>query len=57
MAHLPYRPGGKANPIYAAFWHTALVRYVDFMDGFLAPTGKRATRRIISAWRLRSPTT
>ncbi len=29
---------GKANPIYAAFWHTALVRYVDFMDNFLAPT-------------------
>jgi 2-methylcitrate dehydratase len=29
--------GGKANPIYAAFWHTALVRYVDFMDNFLAP--------------------
>jgi 2-methylcitrate dehydratase len=30
--------GGKANPIYASFWHTALVRYVDFMDNFLAPT-------------------
>src|SRR5271156_3206215 len=30
--------GGKANPIYAAFWHTALLRYVDFMDNFLAPT-------------------
>jgi 2-methylcitrate dehydratase len=30
--------GAKANPIYAAFWHTALVRYVDFMDNFLAPT-------------------
>ncbi|EFH81711.1 MmgE/PrpD family protein [Ktedonobacter racemifer] len=30
--------GGKANPVYAAFWHTALVRYVDFMDNFLAPT-------------------
>jgi 2-methylcitrate dehydratase len=30
--------GGKTNPIYAAFWHTALVRYVDFMDNFLAPT-------------------
>ncbi len=29
--------GGKANPIYAAFWHTALVRYVDFMDNFLSP--------------------
>jgi 2-methylcitrate dehydratase len=30
--------GGKANPIFAAFWHTALVRYVDFMDNYLAPT-------------------
>src|SRR3984893_6798222 len=30
--------GGEANPIYAAFWHTALVRYVDFMDNFLART-------------------
>ena len=30
--------GGKSNPIYAAFWHTALVRYVDFMDTFLART-------------------
>src|ERR1700760_2694742 len=30
--------GGQANPIFAAFWHTALVRYVDFMDNFLAPT-------------------
>src|SRR6202050_3547113 len=30
--------GGKANPIYAAFWHTACVRYVDFMDNFLAAT-------------------
>ncbi|WP_245438157.1 MmgE/PrpD family protein [Mesorhizobium sp. WSM4312] len=30
--------GGKANPICAAFWHTALVRYVDFMDNFLAQT-------------------
>src|SRR6202162_2880399 len=29
--------GGQANPIYAAFWHTALVRYVDFMDSCLAP--------------------
>ncbi len=26
--------GGNANPIFAAFWHTALVRYVDFMDNF-----------------------
>ena len=30
--------GGAANPVYAAFWHTVLVRYVDFMDNFLAPT-------------------
>jgi 2-methylcitrate dehydratase len=30
--------GGQANPIYAAFWHTTLVRYVDFMDNFLAQT-------------------
>src|ERR1700745_2319742 len=30
--------GGNANPIFAAFWHPALVRYVDFMDNFLAPT-------------------
>src|SRR5246127_4482427 len=28
--------GGSANPPYAAFWNTALVRYVDFMDNFLA---------------------
>jgi 2-methylcitrate dehydratase len=28
--------GGNANPIFAAFWHTALVRYVDFMDNFVA---------------------
>src|SRR4029077_18035721 len=30
--------GGPANPGYAGFWHPALVRYVDFMDNFLAPT-------------------
>jgi 2-methylcitrate dehydratase len=34
----PLIGGGHANPIYAAFWHTALVRYVDFMDNFLAAT-------------------
>ena len=28
--------GGTANPLHAAFWNTALVRYVDFMDNFLA---------------------
>src|SRR5260221_13685829 len=27
--------GGKATPVYAAFWNTPLVRYVDFMDNFL----------------------
>jgi len=35
---VPLIGGGAANPVYAAFWHTALVRYVDFMDNFLAPT-------------------
>src|ERR1700740_2257615 len=30
--------GEQASPPYAAFWHTALVRYVDFMDNFLAQT-------------------
>src|ERR1700735_1606032 len=30
--------GGEANPVYGAFWHTVLVRYVAFMDNFLAPT-------------------
>ena len=34
----PLIGGGQANPIYATFWHTALVRYVDFMDNFLAQT-------------------
>jgi 2-methylcitrate dehydratase len=34
---VPLIGGGSANPVYAAFWHTALVRYVDFMDNFLAP--------------------
>src|SRR6202167_5269110 len=28
--------GGKANPMYAAFWHTAPVRYVGFMENFIA---------------------
>src|SRR6202050_1405480 len=28
--------GGLSNPVYAAFWNTALVRYVDFIDHFLA---------------------
>ena len=35
---IPLIGGGEANPVYAAFWHTVLVRYVDFMDNFLAPT-------------------
>src|ERR1700735_5631874 len=30
--------GATANPVFGPFWHTALVRYVDFMDNFLAPT-------------------
>ena len=30
--------GGTSSPVYAAFWHTALVRYVDAMDNILAPT-------------------
>jgi 2-methylcitrate dehydratase len=30
--------GGSANPVYAAFWNTALVRYVDFMDNFMTQT-------------------
>ncbi|OYR20902.1 MmgE/PrpD family protein [Brucella thiophenivorans] len=30
--------GGQSTPAYAAFWHTALVRYVDAMDNILAPT-------------------
>lgn len=30
--------GGTSNPVYAAFWHTVLVRYVDAMDNILAPT-------------------
>src|SRR6202050_1288156 len=28
--------GGRAKPPYGAVWNTALVRYVDFMDDFLA---------------------
>src|SRR5262249_19128925 len=28
--------GGKANPVYAASYNTALVRYVDYMDSYLA---------------------
>src|SRR3984885_652389 len=31
--------GGHANPVYAAFYNTALIRYVDFMDSFLARGG------------------
>src|SRR6201996_9128396 len=34
----PLIGGSQANAIYAAFWHTALMRYVDFMDNFLAQT-------------------
>jgi len=28
--------GGKANVLYAALYNTALVRYIDFMDSYLA---------------------
>ncbi|MDR1187885.1 MAG: MmgE/PrpD family protein [Bifidobacteriaceae bacterium] len=35
---VPLIGGGTANPVMGAFWHTALVRYVDAMDNFLAPT-------------------
>jgi 2-methylcitrate dehydratase len=30
--------GGAANVVYAAFYNTALVRYVDFMDSYLSGT-------------------
>ena len=47
--------GGHANPIYAAFWHTALVRYVDLWTiSWLKP--KLAIPRIILALRSPSPT-
>lgn len=36
--HVPLIAGGYSNPVYAAFWHTALVRYVDAMDNIMAPT-------------------
>ena len=35
---VPLIGGGFSNPVYASFWHTALVRYVDAMDNILAPT-------------------
>ena len=35
---VPLIGGGTSNPVYAAFWHTVLVRYVDAMDNILAPT-------------------
>jgi len=31
--------GGRANIIYAAFYNTALVRYVDYMDSYLVAGG------------------
>jgi 2-methylcitrate dehydratase len=31
--------GGRANAVYAAFYNTALIRYVDFMDSYLARGG------------------
>lgn len=36
--NVPLIAGGTSTPAYAAFWHTALVRYVDAMDNILAPT-------------------
>jgi len=35
---VPLLSGGTSTAAYAAFWHTALVRYVDAMDNILAPT-------------------
>lgn len=35
---VPLVAGGTSNPLLASLWHTALVRYVDIMDNFLAPT-------------------
>src|ERR1700684_997950 len=31
--------GGRANPVYATFYNTALIRYVDFMDSYLGRGG------------------
>jgi 2-methylcitrate dehydratase len=31
--------GGHGNVVYAAFYHTALVRYIDYMDSFLVSDG------------------
>ncbi len=31
--------GGQANVVYAASYNTALVRYIDFMDSYLAEGG------------------
>ncbi|MGO9489172.1 MAG: MmgE/PrpD family protein [Solirubrobacteraceae bacterium] len=31
--------GGRANVVYAAFYNTALVRYVDYMDSYLVAGG------------------
>ena len=31
--------GGRANIVYAAFYNTALVRYVDYMDSYLVSGG------------------
>lgn len=40
--------GGKTAPDRAALYHTALVRYLDFMDSFLA-NGRPAIRATTSA--------
>jgi 2-methylcitrate dehydratase len=31
--------GGQANVVYAAFYNTALIRYIDFMDSYFAKDG------------------
>jgi 2-methylcitrate dehydratase PrpD len=45
--------GGRANPVYAAFYNSALIRYVDFMDSYLARGGlchpSDNTRAILAA--------
>ena len=34
----PLTGGGSSTLAYSVMWHTALVRYVDFMDNFPAAT-------------------
>ena len=44
--------GGKADVVYAALYNTALVRYLDFMDSYVAEAGS-ATHR--TTWAPCSP--